>query len=221
MGNLTGNIPKCMIPLISGETIISRQLYQLVKCGIKEAIITTGAYDKAIQEYCFSLNLPLRFEFVFNNLYDKTNYIYSMYLAKDIINSDILLLHGDIVFEDNVLYKLSATKQSSMIISKSAPLVAKDFKAVIADERIIKIGTEFFDNAFMAQPFYKINFSGWKIWKNNIVKSCEAGRTDIYAEVAFNEQPFSLFPLDVGELLCSEIDTAEDLETVKKVLGSI
>ena len=73
MGCYTKEHPKCMTDLIGGETILSRQLDLLCKQGIKEVVITTGYFDKVLIEYCNLLNLPLKYEFVFNPLYDKTN----------------------------------------------------------------------------------------------------------------------------------------------------
>ena len=48
----------------------------------------------------------MSFTFVENPIYDKTNYIYSMYLAREYLKDDILLLHGDLVF-DKKLYGVS------------------------------------------------------------------------------------------------------------------
>ena len=73
MGALTKNQPKCMTELTDGETILSRQLRLLSDCGIQEAVITTGAFDEAVAEYCKSLELPLDISFVKNPLYDRTN----------------------------------------------------------------------------------------------------------------------------------------------------
>ena len=83
MGVLTSEHPKCMTELNSKETILSRQLNMIVAAGIKEVVITTGYYDGVLVNYCNSLDLPLHITFVKNPIFDKTNYIYSIYCAKD------------------------------------------------------------------------------------------------------------------------------------------
>ena len=88
MGALTKNQPKCMTELTDGETILSRQLRLLSDCGIQEAVITTGAFDEAVAEYCKSLELPLDISFVKNPLYDRTNYIYSIYCARELLRDE-------------------------------------------------------------------------------------------------------------------------------------
>ena len=91
MGHLTDKCPKCMTMIDeSGETILSRQLRIIKKFGIDEVVITTGLFDKILMEYCDSLNLDMKISFVNNPDYAKTNYIYSIYLAKDKIMEDII-----------------------------------------------------------------------------------------------------------------------------------
>ena len=75
MGVLTSEHPKCMTEIDHRDTILSRQLRQISEAGIEEVVITTGYYDGVLVNYCNSLDLPLRFTFVKNPIYDKTNYI--------------------------------------------------------------------------------------------------------------------------------------------------
>jgi len=59
MGVLTSEHPKCMTEIGEGETILSRQLKQLQQCGITEVVMTTGLFNKALVDYCNSLNLAM------------------------------------------------------------------------------------------------------------------------------------------------------------------
>ena len=99
MGSLTSGQPKCMTQVSATETILSRQLAMLAGRGITDVVMTTGYFDSALAAYCSSLGLPLRIAFVRNGQYDVTNYIYSMYLAREHLrDDDVLLMHGDLVF---------------------------------------------------------------------------------------------------------------------------
>ena len=100
MGDLTTNHPKCMTEITEKETILSRQLRQLAEANISEVIITTGPFDNILVNYCQSLDLPLSITFVKNPKYQNTNYIYSIYCAREYLHDDIILLHGDLVLED-------------------------------------------------------------------------------------------------------------------------
>lgn len=221
MGAITNEHPKCMTEVSYKHTILSRQLRQLVAFGIEEVVITTGYYDKVLVDYCNALHLPLNFTFVNNPVYDKTNYIYSIYCAKDQLkDEDIILMHGDLVFENLVMEAVMDSEKSCIAVSSTLPLPEKDFKAVVNNGKIKKVGIEFFDNAVAAQPLYKILKEDWNVWLENIEKFCENDNRKVYAENAFNEvsDKCSIYPCDVKDRLCSEIDTPEDLERVSAAL---
>lgn len=224
MGVLTKQHPKCMTEIIYESTILSRQLRQLVSFGIKEVVITTGYYDQVLIDYCNELRLPLSYSFVKNPLYDSTNYIYSIYCAqKQLEGDDILLMHGDLVFENMVLEAVLYSPVSCMAVSSTQPLPQKDFKAVVLNEKIEKVGVEYFDNAMYAQPLYKLLKNDWQVWMKNIENYCDSGNTQCYAENAFNEvsDRCNIYPFDIKDMLCAEIDTVEDLEKVSKELRNI
>ena len=224
MGMITNEHPKCMTEISPNNTILSRQLRMLVSFGIEEVVITTGYYDKVLVEYCNALHLPLKYTFVKNPLYDKTNYIYSIYCAKEQLkDDDILLMHGDLVFESLVMEAVINDENSCMAVSSTLPLPEKDFKAVIQDGRIEKVGVEFFDHAVAAQPLYKIKKEDWLVWLTRIEAFCEDGNRNVYAENAFNEVSgqCKIVPCDIHDLLCSEIDTPEDLKVVNQKVAEV
>lgn len=217
MGVLTSEHPKCMTEIDGKETILSRQLNLLVNAGIDEVVMTTGLFDEVLVNYCQSLDLPIKYTFVKNVKYAETNYIYSIYCAREELkDSDIVLMHGDLVYESTVLDKVLKSETCCMTVSSTIELPEKDFKAVIKDDKISAVGIEFFDNAMAAQPLYKLNKEQWNVWLDNIVKFCEAGTVSCYAENAFNEisSQCDIYPLDVKNQLCCEIDTPEDLEII-------
>lgn len=223
MGILTSEHPKCMTELNSKETILSRQLNMLVAAGIKEVVITTGYYDGVLVNYCNSLELPLHITFVKNPVFDKTNYIYSIYCAREYLDDDLILMHGDLVFENDVFDKVVHSKSSCMVVSSTLPLPEKDFKAQVHDGKVIKVGVDVYNDAMEAQALYKLLKNDWKFWLDKIVEFCEGDKRTVYAENALNELngAANISALDVQNSLCSEIDNPEDLAVVKSKLNEI
>lgn len=173
MGALTSEQPKCMTEIKPGETILSRQLKQLIDFGITEAVITTGYCESVLMNYCAGLDLPISIKFVHNPQFRTTNYIYSIYLARESLDDDILLMHGDLVFENEALSKILDSDSSVMAVSSTVPLPEKDFKAVIDDTgKILKVGVEFFSSAITAQPLYKLDKHDWNLWLSKINEYC-------------------------------------------------
>ena len=164
MGVLTSEHPKCMTEISPRETILSRQLTMIAGAGIEEVVMTTGYYDGVLVNYCHSLDLPLKYTFIKNPIYDQTNYIYSIYCAREELDDEILLMHGDLVFESEAFDRIAESPVSCMAVSSTLPLPEKDFKAVVRDGMVRKVGIEFFNEAMEAQALYHLKKDDWKIW---------------------------------------------------------
>jgi len=108
-----------MTEIAGTETILSRQLRMLSERSISDIVITTGLFDGVLVNYCRSLELPLHFTFVNNPAFKETNYIYSIYCARAYLkDDDVLLMHGDLVFEDSVLDDVLASAQAAQPLYK-------------------------------------------------------------------------------------------------------
>jgi len=223
MGVLTSEHPKCMTEVSTKETILSRQLRLLAGAGISEIVITTGYYDAVLVNYCHSLDLPLHYTFVKNPVFRETNYIYSIYCAREYLDDDIILMHGDLVFEEEVFDMVVKSPVSCMTVSSTLPLPEKDFKAVVKDGMVLKVGVDLFTDAMEAQALYHLKKSDWKTWLDKICEFCENGNTKVYAENALNELDgaANIHILDVKNMLCSEIDNPEDLAVVAARLQEV
>lgn len=217
MGKLTEDKPKCMCPIGNGYSIISWQLELLRKHGIKDIVVTTGPFAELLENYIRSLGKGLQLTFINNSIYRETNYIYSMYLAREHLNDDILLLHGDLVLEPSVIRDLLSKKGSVLTVDSLLPLPEKDFKAKLEDGKVISVGVEFFGSDCVAcQPAYKWTKADFSIWMREIEAFCERGHRQVYAENAFNNvsDQINLYPLGLNNRLCNEIDNVEDLKIV-------
>ena len=212
MEELTAKRPKCLVEL-NGETILSRQLRILYANGVKDVIITTGPFEKMLKEYA-TLHFPeINFTFIHNSEYESTNYIYSLYLTGQHVNNDILLLHGDLVFEDKLVQELvNSTEKNVVLINKSTKINEKDFKAQIQDNVVVEIGVGVRKDCYMLMPFYKLSKEAIGVWMKQIEKFVDGGKTDVYAENAFNDvyNDIKLKAL-YGESFCMEIDDETDL----------
>lgn len=219
MGSFTESSPKCLVTISEKDTILSRQLRLIESVGVEDVIITTGMFKDQLEEYCNSLKLPLKYNFVFNKEYARTNYIYSIYCARKWLkDDDVILMHGDLVFEAQILNKMIDFPYSCMAVSANEELSQKDFKVVLDKGNITKVGVGFFENAISAQPLYKLKRKDWSVWLERICRFCETGNITCYAEEALNEtlKDIKLKPYDVGTYLCNEIDNEDDYTIVSQ-----
>jgi choline kinase len=101
---LTKDNTKCMVK-VNGETLIARMLRQLGRHDLSRIVIVVGYKKQALIEYIDSLDTDLpHIVYIDNPIYDKTNNIYSLSLAKEYLCAeDTLLFESDLIFEDSVL----------------------------------------------------------------------------------------------------------------------
>lgn len=103
---LTNDTTKCMVK-VNGITMIERMLSQLDNLNLSGIIIVVGYKEDKLVEYISTLNLHTPITYVSNDIYYKTNNIYSLYLARNyMLKEDTLLLESDLIFEDSVLQKI-------------------------------------------------------------------------------------------------------------------
>ena len=218
MGAHTQHKPKCMADIGAGYTILSRQLTQLAAAGVTEVVITTGPFADALMAHVAGLRLPLEVTFVPCPDYAATNYIVSMHRAAPHLRGhDVLLFHGDLVLESSVYADLLASEHSVMTVDATLPLPDKDFKAQLADGRIVAVGVQLFGADCVAcQPAYRWRAADFALWLDAIAAFVEQGDVRVYAENAFNaaQGAIPLWPLALEGRLCNEIDNPEDLAAV-------
>ena len=100
---LTQNNTKCMVK-VKGVTLIDRMLHQIEKQHLSRIIIVVGYEGRKLIDYVGTLGIQTPIVFINNPIYDKTNNIYSLALAKDwLVKEDTLLFESDLIFEDAVL----------------------------------------------------------------------------------------------------------------------
>lgn len=223
MGALTKSAPKCFSEIEPGKTILDFQMEKLLLCGVDRAVITTGPFHDKIEARVRDRYPDMRATFVHNLAYAGTNYIYSIYLAREELADDLVLMHGDLVFETGVLLDLLHTPRSTVAVDRSLALPDKDFKAVCEGDRVRAIGVDLFENACALQPLYHLYERDWRIWLEEIAAFCARGETDVYAENALNRVSgeMELYAFDVAGRLCAEIDNPADLEAIRAVRAKL
>ena len=101
--DLTQNNTKCMVK-VNGVTLIDRMLHQIEEQHLSRIVIVVGYEGQKLIDYIATLDIQTPIVYVNNPIYDKTNNIYSLALAKDwLCKEDTLLFESDLIFEDAVI----------------------------------------------------------------------------------------------------------------------
>ncbi len=108
LGEITKDRTKCMIE-VNGVTLISRMLEQIDSRGFERIVIVIGYQGEKLRQYIATLQVKTPVVYVENPVYDQTNNIYSLYLAKDyLVEKETILFESDLIFDDVLLDKLIA-----------------------------------------------------------------------------------------------------------------
>ena len=212
--------PKCFAK-VNGETLLERQIRILMECRIDDYIITTGPFESKIKNFVRKKFPKIKANYVKNPIYESTNYIYSIFLARHILDGDIILLHGDMIFEKSLFGMLINSKyKDCVLVNNFIKVPEKDFKGRIKNGMVREIGVNVFgENAFFLAPVYKLSKNGIAIWMDKIEEFVESRRTNEYAENAFNKvaSKIRLYPLYYQNEACMEIDNFDDLKLAQKL----
>ena len=100
LGELTRENTKCMVK-VGGVSLIERALKILDKKGLSRIIIVAGYQRENLMSFVKTLDIHTPIQFIINDVYDKTNNIFSLSMAKDyLVSEDTLLLESDLIFEE-------------------------------------------------------------------------------------------------------------------------
>jgi choline kinase len=111
---------------VNGVRLIDRALSSLYEIHVSRVVLVVGYQSQNLKEYVGDNYKGMPVIYVDNPVYDKTNNIYSLYLAKDyLVQEDSILLESDLIFEPSVLKKLEKKKKDIQTVKKKADPVSK------------------------------------------------------------------------------------------------
>ena len=102
---------------VNGVTLIDRMLHQIDKQHLSRIIIVVGYEGQKLIDFIGTLDIQTQITYITNPIYDKTNNIYSLALAKEwLCKDDTLLFESDLIFEDSVLDALVSDPRDTLAL---------------------------------------------------------------------------------------------------------
>lgn len=146
---LTQNNTKCLVK-VNGVTLIDRMLHQIERQHLSRIIIVVGYEGQKLIDYIGTLDIQTPIVYINNPIYDKTNNIYSLALAKDwLVKNDTLLFESDLIFEDSVL--------DALVNDPRETLALVDKYESWMDGTCVKLGEDDSIEAFVPGKKFKFN----------------------------------------------------------------
>ena len=226
LGNMTEETPKCLIS-INKEPLLTRSLIQISALGVKKVILVVGYKSDVIKkEYRSSFN-GMEICYVSNADWEITNNLVSFYLAFPFIDSDYILLEGDLIYTDEAISKMVHT--DSIAVSPLKPhmdgtIITKDnndyVKMMYLKSSIVR--PEKSESVYKTVNIYCFSKSNHKNFIQPSVKRLVENEShQSYYEQAFTtvieNNSFPIEAITFGDQVWYEIDTEEDLKEAKKL----
>jgi choline kinase len=221
---LTDNTPKCLLK--AGEKcILEMMIENLIMTGNDEIIIVTGYLEHMIREFVNQRFPGVNIKFINNELFEGTNNIYSLWLTKEAVAGDsMLMMDSDIVFDHKIIPGLLNSGFESCLALKKHDVGDEEIK-VKADEsgKVLAINKQVPLKEAIGESI-GIEYFG--------VKGCEElfrildrrimveKKVNVFYETAFEElSENSLYVVDTTSYFCMEVDTADDLEAARHLIS--
>lgn len=215
-----GERPKSCVD-VGGKPLIRRTIELFYRHNITNIAVVTGYQEKYIHEALSGFN----YKTYKNPFYKVTNSIASMWFAKDFMDQDddMLILNGDLFFEDTMLERLIKTPKSPLFLSDSSRIDNADYRFYWENDRLLKFGKELSNEETSGEyvGIAKIEKKDMKIMRAQLEYLIDKGEYNMWWEDVFYSLVETNKPIyieDINGSFWAEVDFIEDYERIKEYI---
>jgi len=215
---LTDTLPKCLLTF-DGKTILERCLDGLRKAGVGDIFLVVGYRRELIERFVRDRGYA-GITFIVNENFARTNTAVSLNLALKQAAADLVVVNGDVLFDQTILTDLVSLPAShGAAIDADIPLDGEEVKIIARGDRIVRIGKDLDPGESLGEAIgmYKIGRESIseliRIYdalerKGELRHFFEKGFDLLPGAEPIGEKPFGVFL--TGGRPWIEIDTLED-----------
>lgn len=212
LGPLTDGRPKCLVP-VGGWPLLDYQLDALRRSGVDEVVLVLGYEADRVRAHCGRGAV-----FVDNADWERTNSIYSLFLARHYLEGDTLLFNCDILFHPDAIGRLLREGSAIAVDSRAARLAGEMNVRVDGDGWVAAIGKHLDPGAAQAVSVQLARFDrdGARQVRGEVERLVREEVKDAFPTSAYGPLIAAgrLRAVEAGDLPWGEIDSAADLERV-------
>jgi L-glutamine-phosphate cytidylyltransferase len=206
---IIGDKPKCLIE-VNGITLISRSVSNLQRRGITDISVITGYKSELIHRELQSL-----VKYLHNPFYTVTNSISSLWLAKETLCDDVMLMNADLFYDEAVMDTAMAETDHAVMLSDSTRIDDADFRFGVSGNRILKTGNRLSNLETDCEyvGIVRIDKSFIAAFKERLEEMVVLGDFRNWWEgvlYSFIEEGTDIFHKDVGGAFWTEVDHMGD-----------
>lgn len=220
---LTNDCPKCLLK-VGDRSLLQRSMDALRSNGVREFVIVTGYLHMQIEEFVKQNYPDVTVSFIHNDIYDSTNNIYSLWLARpEADGEEILLLDSDLLYDPKIIRRVLDCGSDDVLTLIRHELGEEEMKVVVDGNNAITQLCKTCNPADAIGESLGIERMG-RTYTKALFKELEVmmekeGLSNIFYERAFERlipQGHTFSVLDVTDLFSCELDTVEDFNAAKE-----
>ena len=219
---LTLNEPKCLT-IVNGMSILERLISNLDQHGFKRLVVVTGHLENRIRDFLGDQVGDIAIEYIFSPLYETTNNIYSLWMAREIINEPFLLIESDLVFDESLLDDMLYPDR--IAVAKMQPWMHGTCVTINQSQQVkqylVGNADSFGEIKYKTVNIYSISLNSWHCIVKILDQHISDGKVNDYYETVFAEMiadgslSFKVVSFDGKPWY--EIDTIEDLAKAEEL----
>lgn len=221
---LTDKVPKCLIE-VANVPLIEYQIRNLLENGVGDIVICAGYKRGKIKSFCQKIFPNVNIKIIENTDFLDTNNMYSLYLCRQYLDRDILLMNGDVVFDETIIRKLISENDSCVCVDRK--VYAEESMKIVVEDGFVRDISKAISPAKsygVSIDVYKINKKDLSILNLNLQKIIEEEKevnqwTEVLLQKLFRRGEVLAKPLDIGGSKWIEIDTHDDLNEAEKIFN--
>lgn len=215
----TQNTPKSLLE-ISGKPILNHIMDRIIVNNINDFVFVVGFQKEKIIDFLEKNYSTVNLKFIENPIFEKTNTLYSMHLAKnELLNKNFLYLHGDLILNKNMISKILSSEY------KNAALIApqEESMQVFGFGKTITKITKKRDSVGKALGVYKFCDSASKRLFEESEKVIKSGNINAFQSEAINPTIayHKMNLVHTEDMSWIEIDEEHDLLRAEHILKKI
>ena len=221
---LTNEIPKCMVE-VSGKPLMEYILDGLQESGFERVIIVTGYRSDQIDNFLFNYPTSLNITTTYNDVFDKTNNIYSLWLASDQLTDGFVLIESDIILDSEVLNQFKYPDRIALDLFckfKHNGTTATVDELNNLEDLYIKTSPPDDQCIYKTVNIYSFSNTTWQLLTDEIESNIQRGNVNCFYEKAIQKliksRSLKLKMVNFSDVWWDEIDTPDDLLRVQDAI---
>jgi choline kinase len=223
---LTKDSPKCLT-LVNEKSMLARLVTNLKDQGFTRLVIVTGYKQECIVDFLGNQTDGLSIEYIHSPLYKTTNNIYSLWMARNIINEPFVLLESDLVLETslltNMVYpdRIAVAQMQPWLNGTTVTLDNQNFVTQFQPGTI----EPYKETRYKTVNIYSFSLESWKVITKKLNEYITEGNVKSYYETVFSklvdDEIIQLEAVSFDEKPWYEVDTLLDLAEAEKLFPII